>query len=457
MSIVNRFEYDIQKKLVEICGQLKGKRIVVALSGGADSVCLLNVLCVLSEKLKFKLSAIHVNHMIRGEEADRDAAFCISLCKQKKVKLLVYREDIPALAKKNGESLELCARNYRYETFEEHCAEHCIDFIATAHNANDNAETVLYNVLRGTGIDGVCGIPQRRNNIIRPILYKTRDEILRYLECKGEQYVVDSTNFEIDYSRNYIRNVIIPAAQKINSNITGALNSLSALAHEDRSFFDGKLKQYIEKKQESGIDYRELEGPVRKRAIRNAYIHFFGTPPETKHLNALNTAFECNSEKDVYLPNNYLARTYNGVLSFYRSNLPKIPFTPCELREGYNFVVGSFVKVQLSYGPWRLPVNLTSELKFAVSLDNSKIKGKLYVRDRKTGDSFIVKGINRNVKKDFINNKVPAFIRSRVPIICDDEGIVYVPFIGIADRVFYKHGNDACNISIDINERVGQR
>lgn len=457
MSIVNRFEYDVQKTLLRICGNVKGARIVVALSGGADSVCLLNVLSALSEKLKFKVSAIHINHMIRGAEADRDEAFCVALCKRKKVKLFVYREDIPALSKATGESLELCARNYRYQTFEEHCGDCCIDFIATAHNANDNAETVLYNVLRGTGIDGVCGIPQCRDNIIRPILDKTREEIIEYLDCKGEAYVVDSTNFETDYTRNYIRNILIPAANKINSNTIGALNALSALAHEDREFLDDKLKIYIAEKKDDSFDFRELEGPVRKRAIRNAYIKFFGSPPETKHLNAISAAFESNSEKDVYLPNNYLARTYNGILSFYRSNQPRISFSPCELREGLNFVVGAFVKIQMSYGPCRLPVNLTDEFKFAVSLDNSKLKGKLYARDRQIGDSYVVKGVTRNVKKTFINNKVPAFIRSRVPVICDDEGIVYVPFIGVADRVFYKNGNNACNLSIDINERVGQR
>lgn len=456
MDIVYQFERDVQKALNALCGKLKGKKILVALSGGADSVCLLRVLYALSKTMGFKVFALHVNHMIRGEEADRDEGFCVKLCKSQRIKLSVFREDIPALAKKNGESLELCARNYRYGVFHKHCKENGIDFIATAHNANDNAETVLYNVIRGTGIEGLCGIPCKRDNIIRPMLDKTREEILEYLSVLEAEYVTDSTNNENDYSRNYIRNVLIPAAKRINPAVINSVNRLSAVAEEDNAYFENEVSAFVDGK-ELPIKLKGLPPSMQKRVVRRMYLQRFGTTLENKHVTSICNGLGTDAERCVCLPNGISAVTYNGALNFFDSTKPQPKLLETVLRIGENYVAGLFVKVEVSYGPFRAEVNFPDRYMFSVSLDKEKIKGKLCVRQRKTGDSLVVRGINRSVKKCFINNKVPQTVRDKVPIIYDDEGIVYVPFIGVADRVYTKKGKEVCNISVVLSERVGQR
>lgn len=455
MDIVSGFETDVQNALTKLCGVLKGKKILVALSGGADSVSLLASLRSLSKVMAFKLFALHLNHMIRGEEADRDEEFCKKLCKTLKVKLEVRREDIPALAKKKGQSLELCAREYRYEILEDFCADNEIDFIATAHNANDNAETVLYNVLRGTGVDGVCGIPAKRGNIIRPILTKSREDILDYLSVAGLDYVTDSTNNENDYTRNFIRNVLLQEAKRINSNAISAINRLSEAAKEDREYFDNVIDGILNDTNDA-VKLNKLPPALQKRAIRRLYSKHFDGFLESKHVASICGGLAVDAQRCFDLPDNVCAVTCNGTLRFYDTTLDKIELKEGVLWNGTNYVAGAYVRVELSCGIFRKDVNLPQKLMFSISLDKDKIKGRLYVRKRKTGDSFVVRNINRNVKKCFINNKVPASARDLVPIICDDEGIVYVPFIGAADRVYSKKCKEACNITVVLSERVGQ-
>lgn len=453
MDVIRKFEHDTEIALTKLCGNMRGKKILVALSGGADSVCLLMVLSALAPKHGYKLFALHVNHMIRGAEADRDEAFCRGLCKDMDVKLKVVRADIPALAKEHGQSIELCAREYRYKAFAECCDKNKITYTATAHNANDNAETVLYNILRGSGMDGLCGIPQMRDNIIRPILGKTREDILAYLSAKNASYVVDSTNNENDYTRNYIRNVLLPAATRINSDVINSLNRLSATATHDKEYFDSVLDEVVAPKPPRLCG---LPKALRGRAVRRIYMEECKALPESKHIQAICNSLENGGEKYIRLPNGINAITCNGTLRFAAADaeVPKVGVF--YIREGVNRTANGTVKVELGYGYARKCLEFEEQMQriFSVSLERTKIKGRLYVRPRQTGDSFVVRNINRNIKKCFIDKKVPASIRDSVPIICDDEGIVYVPYIGAADRVFAKKSKDACNITVAIGERL---
>ena len=170
------------------------EKILVGLSGGADSTSLLISLCELSRDFGFELFALHVNHMIRGEEADRDENFAKALCQKYGVEFFCERVDVPHLCEKEGISLELCARNVRYNAFEKVCKTHGITHVATAHNALDNAETVVFNLVRGSGTRGLCGIPPKRKlcdgvTIIRPLIYAQRTEIEEFLSQKNETFV----------------------------------------------------------------------------------------------------------------------------------------------------------------------------------------------------------------------------------------------------------------------------
>ena len=242
MTVSYKFEKRLEAAFKDLCGDEK-KSVLVALSGGADSTVLLLGTVRLAEKCGFKVFASHVNHKIRGVEADRDEKFCRELCDGLGVKLFVAKLDVPALAKSRGESLELCARNVRYAALENFRQKKKIDFIATAHNADDNAETVLHNLIRGTGLDGLAGIPKKRDSIIRPLLGFYRREIEEYLASLAASCVTDSTNTDTEYTRNFLRHVILPVMRKVNPSVSETINRLSRFAAEDSCFIAEELKK----------------------------------------------------------------------------------------------------------------------------------------------------------------------------------------------------------------------
>jgi tRNA(Ile)-lysidine synthase len=207
--------------------------IIVALSGGADSVCLLYVLLELRRLQTaptFALKACHVNHKLRGKASDSDERFVRDLCAKLDVPLHVHEVDVKKQQKKH-QSIEEAAREARYSYFSTLGTN---VLIATAHTANDNAETVLLNLIRGTGLRGLCGIPPARDNIIRPLIEATRAEILAYLEEKNADYITDESNFSDEFTRNNLRLNIIPLLEKINpSFVTGVTRTCESLRHDE--------------------------------------------------------------------------------------------------------------------------------------------------------------------------------------------------------------------------------
>ncbi|MDE7297824.1 MAG: tRNA lysidine(34) synthetase TilS [Lachnospiraceae bacterium] len=206
-----------------------GDAVVIGVSGGADSVCLLHVLWELREMYNLRLSVVHVHHGIRGEEADRDARFVEEECGRLGLKCRTVHRDIPAEAAATGRSEEEAGREARYQELAAAAAALGGAKIAVAHNRNDNAETFLFNAFRGAGLKGLGGIPPRRGNIIRPLLCVTRAEIEEYLADRGLRYCTDATNFSPDYTRNLIRHSILqPAVEQINSRAVEHLSQTAA-------------------------------------------------------------------------------------------------------------------------------------------------------------------------------------------------------------------------------------
>ena len=281
MDKIIKFEKNTAEYIKGFNIQLNSKKIVVALSGGADSVALLLSLLALSGRFGYELSALHVNHGIRGAEADNDEKFCVELCRAKGIDIRVFHADIPTLAAEQKISLETCGRDYRYSVLYKHCMEESIDYIATAHNANDNAETVLYNLLRGSGTDGLCGIPKMRDNIIRPLLGTERSDIEAYLGALGQEYVTDGTNSDNSYTRNYIRNVILPACKNVNVDAVGAINRASAAVEDDCA-----LINFISAETKRDIDLRSLPTALQNRLIKSEYKKLFAgskNPVQSKY------------------------------------------------------------------------------------------------------------------------------------------------------------------------------
>ena len=213
---------NIRSALAEYKMIEKGDTVVAALSGGADSVSLLHALTELSGELGITVSACHVNHHLRGAESDADMHFCEEFCRRLGVELRVLEADVASMQQKH-ESLEECARRVRYDFFAEVSDG---KKLATAHNSNDCAETVLLNLMRGTGLKGLCGVPPVRGNIIRPLIFCTREEVEEYCQSRGLSWVTDKTNLSTDYTRNKIRHIILPEMLKINGSLFSTMNRM---------------------------------------------------------------------------------------------------------------------------------------------------------------------------------------------------------------------------------------
>ncbi len=191
-------------------------KILIALSGGPDSICLLNVLFELREKLNISIAAAHLNHLLRGEDAFEDEKYVINICNHMGIECFVKRVDINAYSKESKLSSEMAGRSARYDFFDEILKKEGFNKIATAHNANDQAETVLFRLMRGTGLEGLGGIRASRDDkIIRPILCLSREEVENYVKLKNLNPRIDKTNFEKIYNRNKIRLDILPYIKEI--------------------------------------------------------------------------------------------------------------------------------------------------------------------------------------------------------------------------------------------------
>ena len=220
-------------------------RILVALSGGPDSVCLLNILYNLKEELDIEIGAAHLNHMLRDEDAFQDEEYVKNLCESFDIPCFVKRVDINKYSKENKMSSEMAGRDARYNFFDEVIREHGYNKIATAHNANDQAETILFRLMRGTGIEGLCGIKVCRDKIIRPILCLSRKEVEEYIEVNNLKPRIDKTNFEKIYNRNKIRLDILPyIKENFNEDIIQTLNRMSVLLQKDNEFIEKSARSF---------------------------------------------------------------------------------------------------------------------------------------------------------------------------------------------------------------------
>ena len=209
--------------------------VCAALSGGADSVALLLALNDMKERYGFAISAVHVNHHIRGEESERDRVFCEELCKGLNIPIYVENVDATGYSKERKLSLEEGARELRYNIFGEISRLYGCR-IATAHTLSDSAETIIFNLARGTGLKGLIGIPPVRDNMIRPLIFCTRKDVEGYLAAKGQSFVTDSTNLSDDYTRNRIRHQVVPVLRTINENFAGAVSRTVETVRQDEDF-----------------------------------------------------------------------------------------------------------------------------------------------------------------------------------------------------------------------------
>ena len=435
----------------------KDTPILVAFSGGADSRALLDLLCRYAKIAGTKIYAAHVNHGIRGEEAQRDEDFCVRVAKKYGITAFVHKADIPVLAKERRQSVELCARDERYSFFAKVMKENSIPLLATAHNANDNLETVLFNLSRGSGLSGLCGIPPTREcdggKLIRPILRMSREEILEYCTENELDYVTDSTNLSTDYTRNKIRAHVVPVLKQISATPEKKAADTSALLRRDEellsSLADTLIKQ--NRRDDGSIPLPVINSAhpsIASRAIMALYSQKANESLSLVHVeDVLALCKKGVPHSRISLPLQIWAVIENEHLSFTAQNeMDKFIPSPfcCEAKNGTSFI--SQINAEIIIEKTQSRPNIYKK-SIQISFDSAKINGKLILRSRNEGDRILLYGMHKSVKKLMCDKKIPVSLRARIPMICDDEGIVAIPFIGVCDRARVKKNDGNANIT----------
>lgn len=444
-----------------------GDKVLVALSGGPDSVCLLNILYNLKAELNIEVGAAHLNHLLRDKDAFEDEEYVKTLCKSLDIPCFVKRVDINKYSKDKKMSSEMAGRDARYNFFDDIVKDEGYTKIATAHNANDQAETILFRLMRGSGIEGLCGIKVRRDKIIRPILCLSRKEVEEYIEINNLKPRIDKTNFEKIYNRNKIRLDMIPyIKENFNEDIIQTLNRMSVLLQKDNEFIENSARSFYEKHCIEQSDYfiikKEMfdnKEAVVTRVIRYALTNFSKTHYdfEMKHIYEICNLAKNNSGKAIDLPNKiYAENIYGDIYIKERINInnidvkQEIVVNKNEINGKKIFFDNENIEFSLLKNDSNLDLNQNNLIKY---FDFDKINDSISLRKRKNGDKIIPLGMkgSKKIKDLFIDMKVPKEERDCIPLLCFDENISWIVGIRVSEE--YKITNKTKNILRVIVER----
>lgn len=411
--------------------------VVVGVSGGADSLALLYFLTHELPDYQLRITAYHINHLLRGEESMRDQRHVEEICAQWGVPLRTEQIDIRSVAEKYGQTLEEAGRNERYRMFAESAGAE--GKIATAHTLSDSFETQLFNLVRGCGGKGLCGIPPVRDNIIRPLIMVSREETEAYCYAHGIAYVTDSTNLDTAYSRNKLRLEVIPRLCEINSGAAVHAAQLGRSLSEDQDFLEQaaaeKWQQVSEENQLAVSELRECHSAVMHRVLM-LWLQKNGIDYDFQTLDRISEIVRSGCGK-INITGDFFCTCQNGKLMLSKKTEKASYFEfPLEAKEikmpsgkKYRFWIKNkedFIRIQEIFK------NSTYKL-----LDYDKIIGKLIIRQRRSGDRFRIfdRHITKSIKKLFNEAKIPQEMREKIFLICDERGIIYVEGFGISDRV----------------------
>lgn len=390
----------------------RDSRICVALSGGADSVCLLHFLHSHANTYHITLSAIHIEHGIRGEESLRDLNFCRIICEGWNIPLEEVHRDVPALARDMSMGIEETGRTVRYDAFDAVLQEDRADFVATAHHMGDVAETILFRLARGTSLSGMRAITQRQG-IIRPLLHTSKTQIKQYIFENKLPYIEDSSNTDESYMRNFIRHSVMPVFEKISNHAGEHLVRFASLAAQDDEYLQSLARQEVKLWQGDYFVPVELPDPLFCRAcliamqrigVQKDYTcaHF----EDLAHLKALQSGKKCN------LPGGAEAAREYGNIIFYRpvSPMQELAFTPdcCGTVPSEN------------------------SLKF----DLDAFPEGCVIRNRKEGDYFTPYGGNRKTLKKYLTDKkISARVGKKLKLVACGSEVLVIVGVEISDKV----------------------
>ena len=391
---------------------------------------------------QIRLTAVHIHHGMRGKEADEDAVFCEATCKAMGIPFVIHCFDIRKEAKLRKLTEEEAGRKTRYECFYAVMKERKGNKIAVAHNQNDQAETLLMRLFRGSGIKGLAGIAVRREEIIRPLLYVARSQIEAYCKENTLLYRNDCTNEETKYTRNSIRNIVLPNIQRAyNPNIIATLSHTATMIQDENEFLE-KLCHSVSKemvKEENDKTIISIEAlkkqdiVLQRRIVRQAYLKYSADLHDIswRHVNMILELLNKESGKEINLPHGLKAAIQYGHLCLYRQLPKQAPFA-CELAFDKEILLEeSKVKMIISLKNAELDGNPYTKV-----FDYDKINNGLILRNRQVGDRIFSKALQGNKKlKDYcIDEKIPRGERDKMVLLADGQDIVWIVGRRISDR-----------------------
>lgn len=416
----------------------KGDRIGVAVSGGMDSMALLSVLTTLSKEMEFELVCLHFEHGIRGESSREDAAFVQRTAEQLQVPFFMGNADVPEIAKEHCVGIEQAAREARYAFFETASKKLKLNSVATAHHKGDQAETLLLNLIRGSGLNGLTGMRFKREpNIIRPFLCVSRREIEAFVAEHGIDYREDATNQCTDYSRNYVRHIVMPAIEKLNPRAEDAFMRTAELLREDSEALQNFTEHFFKKSVElqkgiAVIDCRMLRDmPVKARVIRRAIEEIASLKDiEKVHVKSiLNIAFG-KTGREITVKNGVkAAKEYEKLVLYLEKNKP-FPEVPLKIEGITLFEGGRFVTEFCGKR------ELCGAEAFTQYFNAEALSGAV-LRTRRDGDRIVPFGQHsaKKLKDIFIDKKIPKRLRDAVPLIANTEEVLWAAGVAVSEKL----------------------
>ncbi len=419
----------------------KNDRVVVGVSGGADSMCLLNVLMRISEEYSLTLFVVHINHLIRGEEANQEEEFVREFCLKHGISVNCIKVDVKKLAKEKRWSLEEAGRFVRYKAFEEECKQQNCHKIAIAHNMNDNAETVLFHLFRGTKIEGMSGIRAVSQQIVRPLLETKREVIEAFLKEESIAYCTDSSNLSLDYTRNKIRNYLLPyVKEEINEksleHIVSFTKEMERVATYLRkqtnqafsriaTIYDNRIELDLMLLQEEDLILQNL---IIKMAIEQ--VSKSKKDIEEKHIQLAQQLISNQSGKQIALPYHII------VQRGYTTLIVKKQHSKSEIEnKEYQVLVPGIVSVQEMNCEFRFElINVQGEMTIPKNcytkwFDYDKIIDAVVIRTRKQGDFLQIHkdGGKKSIKSLLIDEKVPREKRDTCYLLASGQHVLWLP------------------------------
>ena len=413
-----------------------GSRVTVAVSGGADSAALLHFLCGLRREKDLTVTTCHVNHLLRGEESQRDEDFVRELCRKWQVPLQVFREDVSTGAAAAGESVELYGRRVRYERLRQAARG---GQIATAHTLSDRAETTLLNLLRGTGLKGLCSIPPVQGRVIRPLIFCTREEVEDYCRENRIGYVTDSSNLSDAYTRNRVRQTVIPPLRALQPAFYTVYGRMLENLGQDEDFLQSQADEALDRATDPpGLQAQVLAGlhPAILFRVLRRFFDREGLPCEETGIKGVQRLLQAKSgqfqlKKDVWIilrGGRLTVLQDPGRLVFEPLAVEPGPLPPNPLAKGRLRLVNyeQFTNLQ------KLGCNILKK-----TIDYDKIYGRLFLRQRKEGDYLRCarRGVGKPLRKWWNEQKIPPQRRDRIPVLADERSPVWVLGLGADERV----------------------